>query len=96
MSSKQNTDFENLRLAPKEVFYVVSVLSGFFLQYYTLKMEIREAILSQTTDKKITEVRISALESSVFQLKADCDNIVNRITTLEAILPQQPTYVRRK
>lgn len=86
----ENTDIEKLRLAPKEVFYVVSVISGFFLQYYTLKMEIREAILSQTTDKKLVDMRFSQLESSVFSLRADVNDVDNRVTALEAILPQQP------
>lgn len=90
------TDIEKLRLAPKEVFYIISVLGGFFLQYYTLKMEIRETMLSMTMDKKVSEMRFSQLEASVFDLKAHSENCDNRITALEAILPQQPTYVRRK
>lgn len=89
--SENQTDIDRLRMAPKEVFYVCSVLAGFFMQYYTLKSEIHEAILSQTTDKKITDMRFATLEASVFDLNTDSKDHENRLTSLEAILPNNIT-----
>lgn len=103
----ENTDIEKRRFTFNEV--KMLVLGGAFLlsNWYITKQqseatfqntvnELRALISELKTGKEVQGVRLAFVESVVTDLTKDCRNYENRIASLEAILPTQPTFVRRK
>jgi hypothetical protein len=49
----------------KDVVYLLTIASAFFIQYFTLKSEIHDAIVEQSFNKREMQEKIAAVEFRV-------------------------------
>lgn len=66
----------NFKLTGKEIIIALSLVSGFFFQWYTLKMEIREQFLEAGFQKKTNEKHFELVDNNVKELS-------NKVNSLE-------------
>ena len=66
----------NFKLTAKEVIAVIMAVSGFFFQWYSLKMEIREQFLEAGFQKKTNETHFQIVDADLSQLN-------NKVNSLE-------------
>ena len=66
----------NFKLTAKEVIAVIMAVSGFFFQWYSLKMEIREQFLEAGFQKQTNEKHFELVDNNVKELS-------NKVNSLE-------------
>jgi hypothetical protein len=66
----------NFKLTGKEIIIALSLVSGFFFQWYTLKMEIREQFLEAGFQKQTNEKHFELVDNNVKELS-------NKVNSLE-------------
>ena len=66
----------NFKLTGKEIIIALSLVSGFFFQWYTLKMEIREQFLEAGFQKQTNEKHFELVDKNVKELS-------NKVNSLE-------------
>ena len=49
-------------ITTKELVWAIGIISGWLFQFYSLKMEIREAVLNTKSDNRIYDLRLDRLE----------------------------------
>lgn len=83
------------KLSLKESIGIVSAIGGFFFQWYTLKMEIRESIIKAGFEKEanathfaILENKISSIDNKFNALENKCNRIF-AIMYSDAIIPKE-------
>jgi hypothetical protein len=83
------------KLSLKESIGIVSAIGGFFFQWYTLKMEIRESIIKAGFEKEANASRFESLENKISQLdnkfnalESKCNRIFS-IIYADAIKPKE-------
>lgn len=84
-----------LKLSLKETIGIIVGVSGFFFQWYTLKMEIRESIIKAGFEKEANATHFVSLENQIMQidnkfnaLENKCNRIFSIIYT-DAIKPKE-------
>ena len=103
----ENTDIEKRKFTFNELKMIVLGLAFLLTNWYITKEqsqatfqatinELRALIAELKTGKEVQGVRLAFVEAVVTDLTKDCRNYENRIASLEAILPQQPTFTPRK
>lgn len=50
------------KLSIKEVIYIVGVASAFIANNYSLKTEIRDAVMAANSEKRVVDLRLASLE----------------------------------
>jgi len=66
------------KLSFKESIGVISAIGGFFFQWYTLKMEIRESIIKAGFEEKANNVRFLSLETKVSSIETKTNSLENK------------------
>lgn len=69
-------NLSDFKFSSKEIAIGLTFIGGFFFQWYTLKMEIREQFLEAGFQKKTNESHFVSVDNSIASL-------VNRVNSLE-------------
>ena len=65
----------NFKLTAKEVIAVIMAISGFFFQWYSLKMEIREQFLEAGFQRQTNENHFKIVDSDLSQLNKKVNSL---------------------
>lgn len=65
----------NFKLTTKEVIAVLMAVSGFFFQWYSLKMEIREQFLEAGFQRKTNEKHFELVDADLSQLNKKVNSL---------------------
>lgn len=57
----------------KDLVYILTVAFGFFIQHFTLKMEIHDAVVEQSFNKREMSAEIAAIDLRTRNLESKCD-----------------------
>ena len=75
-----------LKLSLKESIGIVAGISGFFFQWYTLKMEIRESIIKAGFEKEANASHFANLENKIFSIDNKLNGLENKCNRIFSII----------
>jgi hypothetical protein len=73
----------------KELIYILGLASGFFIQYFTLKSEIHDAIVEQSFNKRELSEQIAAVKIHVTGLDNKYDFLIRSSLSSPADKPKE-------
>lgn len=74
------------KLSLKESIGIVSAIGGFFFQWYTLKMEIRESIIKAGFEKEANAMHFVSLENKISSIDNKFNALENKCNRIFAIM----------
>lgn len=74
------------KLSSKEIVGIITAISGFFFQWYTLKMEIRESIIKAGFEKEANNTHFISLENKISSIDNKFNALENKCNRIFAVM----------